>query len=40
MTSPLDPIAMDQWYDVMVEAPDVLAPSRREHLARFEHPSG
>jgi GNAT superfamily N-acetyltransferase len=40
---PADTVAMDQWYDLMVDVtrhdlPDVPAPSRPEHLARFEHP--
>ncbi|MCY1136825.1 GNAT family N-acetyltransferase [Actinoplanes sp. Pm04-4] len=33
-----DSKAMGQWFDLMVAAPDFLAPSRREHEARFEHP--
>ncbi|GAB2606267.1 N-acetyltransferase [Paractinoplanes abujensis] len=35
---PSDLLAMSQWYDLMATAPDFLAPSRRDHLARFEHP--
>jgi hypothetical protein len=40
---PADSAAMAQWYDLTVavtrhDVPDFPAPSRREHLARFEHP--
>ncbi len=40
---PADSAAMGHWYDLRVavtrhDLPDFAAPSRREHLARFEHP--
>jgi GNAT superfamily N-acetyltransferase len=40
---PADSVAMARWYDLMVavtrhDLPDCPAPSRREHLARFQHP--
>lgn len=40
---PADSAAMGRWYDLMVavarhDLPDVPAPGRREHTARFEHP--
>jgi GNAT superfamily N-acetyltransferase len=40
---PADSVAMDRWYDLRVavarhDLPDLPAPGRRDHLARFAHP--